>query len=87
MNLDELTQSISDALAQDLVYANVSMMDEYLLGIQSVIAGEATHIEAISRSSNPSRPAKKLRSWKKERSRNQSYLCNSTMNAVSVQQE
>lgn len=46
-SIDVTDDFLSQSLIKQLVYANVSMMDEYLPGIQSVIAGEATPVEAI----------------------------------------
>ncbi len=46
-SIDVTDDFLSQALIKRLVYANVSMMDEYLPGIQSVIAGDASPLEAI----------------------------------------
>jgi hypothetical protein len=52
-SIDVTNDFLNQALIKQLVYTNVSMMDEYLPGIQAVIAGEATPIEAIRRVEMP----------------------------------
>jgi hypothetical protein len=52
-SIDVTDDYLSHALIEQLVYANVSMMDAYLPGIRSVIAGEASPAEAIRRLESP----------------------------------
>ena len=52
-SIDVTDDFLSQSLIKQLVYANVSMMDEYLPGIRSVIAGEATPVEAIRKIEQP----------------------------------
>lgn len=52
-SIDVTDDWLSQALIKQLVYANVSMMDEYLPGIRSVIAGETTPIAAIHHIEQP----------------------------------
>jgi len=46
-SIDVTDDFLSQALIKQLVYANVTMMDAYLPGIQAVLAGEATPVEAM----------------------------------------
>lgn len=46
-SIDVTDDFLSQALIKQLVYANVGMMDDYLPGIRSVIAGEASPLETI----------------------------------------
>ncbi|NJN85625.1 MAG: YbjN domain-containing protein [Leptolyngbyaceae cyanobacterium SL_7_1] len=60
-SIDVTDDFLSQALIKQLVYANVSMMDEYLPGIQAVIAGEATPLEAIQAIEHPpTKPAEAI---------------------------
>jgi len=47
-SIDVEGDSLSSALIKRLVYANVTMMDEYLPGIMSVIYGNASPVDAIA---------------------------------------
>lgn len=52
-SIDVTDDFLSQALIKQLVYANVSMMDEYLPGIQAVIGGDASPVEAIRKIEQP----------------------------------
>jgi hypothetical protein len=52
-SIDVTDDYLSQALIKQLVYANVSMMDAYLPGIQAVIAGDASPVEAIRKLESP----------------------------------
>lgn len=46
-SIDVADDHLSFALIQQLVYTNVTVMDRYSPGIQTVLLGEATRVEAI----------------------------------------
>jgi hypothetical protein len=52
-SIDVTDDYLSQALIKQLVYANVSMMDAYLPGIQPVITGDASPVEAIRKLESP----------------------------------
>lgn len=47
-SIDVEGDRLTSALIKRLVYANVTMMDEYLPGIKSVIEGDVSPVDAIA---------------------------------------